>query len=67
VANRNLERATLLAESLGASTLPFEDREAHLGDYDIIVCSTSAPTTVVSARGCAERDRATEVPSTPPD
>jgi glutamyl-tRNA reductase len=49
VANRNLERAALLADSLGAATLPFEDREAQLGDYDIIVCSTAAPTTVVSA------------------
>lgn len=53
VANRNLERATALADSLGATTLPFEDREAHLGDYDIIVCSTSAPTTVVSAAAVA--------------
>lgn len=49
VSNRHLERATALADSLGAATLPFDEREAQLGDFDIVVCSTSAPTTVVSA------------------
>jgi glutamyl-tRNA reductase len=48
VASRNLERALALATSLGASTLPFEQREQRLSDFDIVVCATSAPSTVIS-------------------
>lgn len=48
VTNHRLERAVTLAESLGASALPYEEREAALAAADIVVCSTSAPDTVVS-------------------
>jgi glutamyl-tRNA reductase len=37
-----------LATSLGASAMPFEQREARLAEYDIVVCATSAPDLVVS-------------------
>lgn len=49
VASRRFERARQLAADLGADALPFEDREARLGEFDIVVCSTAAPSTVVSA------------------
>ena len=51
VSNRKLERAGQLASELGAEVLRFEEREARLADWDIVVCSTSAPGTVVSAIG----------------
>jgi glutamyl-tRNA reductase len=48
VASRHFERAMELATALGASALPFEQREARLGEFDVIVCATSAPDLVVS-------------------
>ncbi len=48
VASRRLERAMQLAHSLGAAALPFEHREAHLAEFDIVVCATSAPGIIVS-------------------
>lgn len=51
VASRNPERAQALAADLGAATLPFEAREARLADFDIIVSSTSAAGSVLSAAG----------------
>jgi glutamyl-tRNA reductase len=48
VASRRLERAMELATALGASAMPFEQREARLAEFDVVVCSTSAPGTVVS-------------------
>lgn len=48
VASRRLERAMELATALGATALPFEHREAHLAEFDIVVCATSAPDVVVS-------------------
>lgn len=53
VASRSIERAMQLASALNATALPFEHRESHLSDFDIVVCSTSAPTTVVSAFAAA--------------
>lgn len=47
VASRRLERAMELASALDATALPFEHRDHHLADFDIVVCSTSAPGTVV--------------------
>lgn len=47
VANRRLERAMELAQALGAAALPFEHREAHLAEFDIVVCATSSPEVVV--------------------
>lgn len=49
VANRTAERALDLAQALDATALPFENFPRHLGDYDIIVGSTSAPEAVVRA------------------
>ncbi len=48
VASRRMERAMELATELGAGALPFEQREAKLADFDVVVGSTSAPDLVVS-------------------
>ncbi len=48
VASRRFERAMELATALGGSAMPFEQREARLGEFDVVVCATSAPGTVVS-------------------
>lgn len=48
VASRRFERAMELAGALGASAMPFEQREARLGEFDVVVCATSAPDLVVS-------------------
>lgn len=48
VTNRRLERAAALAETLKAQSLPFEQRESALVAADIVVCSTSSPTTLLS-------------------
>ena len=49
VSSRRIEHASELASQLGASVVKFEEREARLSEWDIVVCSTSAPTTVISA------------------
>lgn len=48
VASRRFERAMELATTLGASAMPFEQRESRLAEFDVVVCSTSAPGAVVS-------------------
>lgn len=48
VASRRFERALELATALGASAMPFEQREARLEEFDVVVCATSAPDAVVS-------------------
>jgi len=48
VASRTLERAMSLATALNATALPFEHLAGHLADYDIAVCSTSAPQAVIT-------------------
>ena len=48
VASRRLERAMELATTLKGSALPFEQRDDRLAEFDVVVCSTSAPGTVVS-------------------
>jgi len=48
VASRRFERAMELATELGASAMPFEQRDARLAEFDVVVGSTSAPETVVS-------------------
>lgn len=53
VASRHLERAMELATALGASAMPFEQREARLAEFDIVVCATSAPTAVLAAESAA--------------
>ena len=48
VASRRFERAMELATTHGASAMPFDQCEARLGEFDVVVCATSAPGTVVS-------------------
>lgn len=47
VTSRRLERAMDLANGLGAFALPFWLMPVKLGDFDIVVCATSAPGVVV--------------------
>ncbi len=46
--SRNADHAGELAAGLGAVALPFADRETRLADFDILVCATAAPETVLS-------------------
>ncbi len=48
VASRRFERAMELATALHASAMPFEQRDARLSEYDVVVCATSAPGVVVT-------------------
>lgn len=48
VASRTLERAMGLAQELDARALPFEHFTHHLAEFDVVVCSTSAPHAVVT-------------------
>ncbi len=57
IASRRLERAMELATALGASAMPFEQREARLAEFDVVVCATSAPGTVVSLAAVREAMR----------
>jgi glutamyl-tRNA reductase len=52
-----------LATALGASAMPFEQREARLAEFDVVVCATSAPGTVVSVG--AVRDAMRRRPARP--
>jgi glutamyl-tRNA reductase len=51
VASRRLERAMELASGLGASAMPFEQCEARLSEFDVVVCATSAPGHVITRAG----------------
>jgi len=57
VASRRLERARALAAGLGAGVLAFEELESRLAEWDIVVCSTSAPGAVISAGAAREAMR----------
>ncbi|PTY03166.1 glutamyl-tRNA reductase [Opitutaceae bacterium EW11] len=48
VSSRTLERAMELARTFNGAALPFEVMPQHLADYDVVVCSTSAPHAVVT-------------------
>ena len=48
VASRRLEHAQEVATELGATALTFEAAVADLAEFDVVVCSTAAPTTVIS-------------------
>ena len=54
VASRHLERAMNLASTLDATALPFELRDRHLADFDIIVGSTAAPGSIISVSAVKE-------------
>jgi glutamyl-tRNA reductase len=53
VANRGFERAMQLATELGANAFPYEQRESRLGEFDVVVCATSAPDTIISREAAA--------------
>jgi len=53
VSSRHIARAGRLAADLGADAVPFENRESRLAEADIVVCSTAAPSTVISANAVA--------------
>lgn len=48
VASRTLGRAMELATALNATALPWEHVSSHLGEYSVVVGSTSAPDVVVT-------------------
>jgi glutamyl-tRNA reductase len=43
VVNRTYEHAVALATDLGGTAVPFEQREAHLAEADIVISSTGCP------------------------
>lgn len=47
VSSRNYENAHLLANRFGGNALDFEHFRKHLVEFDIVVCSTSAPGTIL--------------------
>jgi len=49
VSSRTVEHASQLASELGAGVLRFEERETRLSEWYVVVCSTAAPGTVISA------------------
>jgi glutamyl-tRNA reductase len=60
IANRTEETARQLADEFGAATIPFEQMEQALVDADVVICSTGAPSYVLTeaqARKALERRR----------
>jgi glutamyl-tRNA reductase len=53
VASRRLERASEAAAELGATAVSFEDALARLGEFDVVVCSTSCPDAIISPERAA--------------
>lgn len=49
VVNRTAEKAENLAEIFDATAVPFELLEETIADSDILICSTTAPETIVEA------------------
>lgn len=58
VSSRRFERAVELAGCLGASALPFEQRETRLAEFDVVVCATSAPDQVLQCEAVRSAMRA---------
>lgn len=48
VISRTIEHATELAQKLGGTAVPFEERWQHLSQADVILSSTSCPHTILS-------------------
>ena len=48
VISRTIEHATELAQKLGGTAVPFEQRWQHLAQADVILSSTSCPHTILS-------------------
>ena len=53
VASRRFERAMELATTLGASAMPFQQADARLAEFDVVVCATAAPEAIVSLAATA--------------
>ncbi|MGJ8652111.1 MAG: glutamyl-tRNA reductase [Opitutaceae bacterium] len=49
VSSRTFENAHALAHQLGGAAIEFSDYEQQLSRFDIIICSTAAPDTILSA------------------
>jgi glutamyl-tRNA reductase len=54
VASRRIEHAAEVATELGGCAQSFEEGLGRLGEFDVVVCATSAPGTVVSAEAVRE-------------
>ncbi len=54
VMNRTATRGSELAEKLGATAVPFEDRIAHMKKADVVVSSTSCPAFILSRKEAEE-------------
>ncbi|MEN8661454.1 MAG: glutamyl-tRNA reductase [Lentimonas sp.] len=50
VSSRTYENAHALASQLGGAAIDFSDYEQQLSRFDIIICSTSAPGTILNAQ-----------------
>jgi glutamyl-tRNA reductase len=48
IANRTAETARQIADEFGAVTLPFEKLDEGLAEADVVICSTGAPTYVLT-------------------
>lgn len=48
VSSRTFARAMELATALGASAMPFEQCEARLAEFDVVVCATASPGFVIT-------------------
>ena len=48
IANRTEETARRLAEEFGATTVPFDQLDRALTEADVVICSTGAPTYVIT-------------------
>src|SRR5215213_5143640 len=60
IANRTEETARQMAHEFGASTVPFDQLDRGLAEADVVICSTGAPSYVVTesqARKALERRR----------
>jgi len=57
VAGRRGEVALEIAATLGAGTVPFEERNGLLSEFDVIVCSTAAPNVILTAASIASAMR----------
>lgn len=48
VTSRTMERAMGLAETLDSRALPFDKIAHHIGDFDVVVCATAAPGSILT-------------------
>src|SRR6185369_9081343 len=51
IANRSEESARRVAEQFGASSVSLDSMDQHLAEADVVICSTGAPTYVLTEEG----------------